>query len=188
MTVITDWSSAGLDHQIDAPFWERPMTQEYNRSGIEAWPDVSSPGFGVKRPKKKMMRAWTRALLAAAVVAVALFTPPDAHARSRFHFGFGNHSGYDHSRYYGYRYYAPRHHYYGYRRPYYGYRYRSYRGRGYPPPPTNSQPAPSAPTTSPAEQATNCREFTKTIVIDGQEQTAHGTVCRQSDGSWRIVN
>jgi surface antigen len=30
----------------------------------------------------------------------------------------------------------------------------------------------------------NCRAFTETIYIDGQPQTARGTACRNSDGTW----
>jgi len=33
-----------------------------------------------------------------------------------------------------------------------------------------------------------CREYQQTVVIDGREQRAYGTACRQPDGSWRIVN
>lgn len=33
-----------------------------------------------------------------------------------------------------------------------------------------------------------CREFTTTVNIDGEQQNAYGTACRQPDGSWRIVN
>lgn len=33
-----------------------------------------------------------------------------------------------------------------------------------------------------------CHEFQTTIVIDGQRQPAHGTVCQQPDGSWRVVD
>jgi surface antigen len=33
-----------------------------------------------------------------------------------------------------------------------------------------------------------CREFQQTVVIGGEEEQAHGTACRQSNGSWRIVN
>jgi surface antigen len=32
-----------------------------------------------------------------------------------------------------------------------------------------------------------CREYTQTVVINGQKQTAYGHACRQPDGSWRIV-
>ncbi|NWH09646.1 MAG: glycine zipper 2TM domain-containing protein [Alphaproteobacteria bacterium] len=32
-----------------------------------------------------------------------------------------------------------------------------------------------------------CREYTQTIYIDGRRQTAQGVACRQSDGTWRIV-
>jgi surface antigen len=34
----------------------------------------------------------------------------------------------------------------------------------------------------------NCREYTTAVTVDGQKQTAYGTACRQSDGSWKIVN
>lgn len=33
-----------------------------------------------------------------------------------------------------------------------------------------------------------CREFSQTIVVGGQKQDAFGTACRQSDGSWQVVN
>jgi surface antigen len=33
-----------------------------------------------------------------------------------------------------------------------------------------------------------CREYAQTITVDGKTETAHGTACRQPDGSWKIVN
>ena len=33
-----------------------------------------------------------------------------------------------------------------------------------------------------------CREYTQTILIGGTEHTAHGTACRQPDGSWTLAN
>ncbi|SVA64445.1 uncharacterized protein METZ01_LOCUS117299, partial [marine metagenome] len=33
-----------------------------------------------------------------------------------------------------------------------------------------------------------CREFTTTVLIGGEEQQGYGTACRQSDGSWKIIN
>jgi len=33
-----------------------------------------------------------------------------------------------------------------------------------------------------------CREFQQTVTIGGKTEQAIGTACRQSDGSWRIVN
>ena len=33
-----------------------------------------------------------------------------------------------------------------------------------------------------------CREFHQSIVIDGKEQSAYGTACRQPDGQWKIAN
>ncbi len=32
-----------------------------------------------------------------------------------------------------------------------------------------------------------CREYTQTIVVGGKKQSGHGTACRESDGSWQIV-
>ena len=33
-----------------------------------------------------------------------------------------------------------------------------------------------------------CRDYTHTIYIDGQPQTARGRACRQSDGTWKPVS
>lgn len=33
-----------------------------------------------------------------------------------------------------------------------------------------------------------CRDYTSTIYIDGQPQTARGTACRNPDGTWSPVN
>ena len=33
-----------------------------------------------------------------------------------------------------------------------------------------------------------CREYTTTVIVGGQQQSAYGTACRQPDGSWKIVN
>ena len=35
---------------------------------------------------------------------------------------------------------------------------------------------------------TYCREYQTTVLIDGKQERATGTACRQSDGSWKIVN
>lgn len=35
---------------------------------------------------------------------------------------------------------------------------------------------------------TYCREFEQYITIDGQENKATGTACRQPDGSWRVIS
>ncbi|MFC1491609.1 RT0821/Lpp0805 family surface protein [Nitrospinota bacterium] len=32
-----------------------------------------------------------------------------------------------------------------------------------------------------------CRPFTQTIVVDGKNETAKGTACRNPDGTWRII-
>jgi len=31
-----------------------------------------------------------------------------------------------------------------------------------------------------------CREFTQVVYIGGNPESAHGTACRQADGSWKI--
>lgn len=33
-----------------------------------------------------------------------------------------------------------------------------------------------------------CREYSTTVTVGGKEQEAFGTACRQSDGSWKIVD
>ncbi len=33
-----------------------------------------------------------------------------------------------------------------------------------------------------------CREFHETVFIDGQEETAYGTACKDAYGKWQIVN
>ncbi len=35
---------------------------------------------------------------------------------------------------------------------------------------------------------TYCREYQQTVLINGKQEKASGTACRQPDGSWRIVN
>lgn len=50
---------------------------------------------------------------------------------------------------------------------------------------TTTAQAPAS--TSPAAKGP-CRDFQQTIVIDGQRVPAHGTVCQQADGTWRVVD
>jgi surface antigen len=33
-----------------------------------------------------------------------------------------------------------------------------------------------------------CREYQQKIVVGGETHQAHGTACRQPDGSWKVVN
>jgi surface antigen len=33
-----------------------------------------------------------------------------------------------------------------------------------------------------------CREYQTSVVIDGRQQSAYGTACRQPDGSWEVVS
>ncbi len=37
-------------------------------------------------------------------------------------------------------------------------------------------------------QGQNCREYQQTVTIGGKTEQAYGTACRQSDGSWKVVN
>lgn len=37
-------------------------------------------------------------------------------------------------------------------------------------------------------QGSYCREYSQWVVIDGREERAYGTACRQPDGSWQIRN
>lgn len=62
-----------------------------------------------------------------------------------------------------------------------------------PPPPVVYVPSPAqvypvAPTSAPVGEQEECREYQSTSTIDGQPQQTFGTVCRQADGTWRIVN
>ncbi|WP_245987092.1 RT0821/Lpp0805 family surface protein [Azospirillum thermophilum] len=38
-----------------------------------------------------------------------------------------------------------------------------------------------------AQGGAYCREFQQTIVVGGRTEQAHGTACREPDGSWKIV-
>jgi len=33
-----------------------------------------------------------------------------------------------------------------------------------------------------------CREYQQTVTINGRQEKAYGTACRQPDGSWKIIN
>ena len=37
-------------------------------------------------------------------------------------------------------------------------------------------------------EGTYCREYQTTVLIEGKQERATGTACRQADGSWRVVN
>ena len=34
---------------------------------------------------------------------------------------------------------------------------------------------------------TYCREFTQTVTVGGETQSAYGTACREPDGTWRLI-
>lgn len=38
-----------------------------------------------------------------------------------------------------------------------------------------------------AEDRSYCREFQQVVSVDGKNQQAHGTACREDDGTWRIL-
>ena len=54
-------------------------------------------------------------------------------------------------------------------------------------PAPTAQPAEPAPAPTP-EQESYCREIIMDVVIDGVEQQAYGTACREPDGRWKIKN
>ncbi len=33
-----------------------------------------------------------------------------------------------------------------------------------------------------------CREYQQTVTINGKQEQAYGTACRQPDGSWKVIN
>ena len=37
------------------------------------------------------------------------------------------------------------------------------------------------------ENGVACREYTRTVYVDGNAQTEHGSACRRSDGTWASV-
>lgn len=39
-----------------------------------------------------------------------------------------------------------------------------------------------------ADNGQYCREYSQTINVGGQSERAYGTACRNSDGSWKVVN
>ena len=52
----------------------------------------------------------------------------------------------------------------------------------------NSSGKTAPPPVNTADATGPCREFQTHIIIDGKSEPAHGTACRQPDGTWRVVN
>ena len=53
--------------------------------------------------------------------------------------------------------------------------------------PNNGHSGATVPTkTYYSNSGTPCREFETSIIIGGKRESAYGTACRQSDGSWKI--
>jgi surface antigen len=46
---------------------------------------------------------------------------------------------------------------------------------------------PAAGSSSTAQPATNCREFTQQVIIGGKPTQAVGQVCQQPDGTWKVM-
>lgn len=44
------------------------------------------------------------------------------------------------------------------------------------------------PTNTVSRGGSVCREYTQTIYVEGQSETAVGTACRNPDGTWSVVN
>ena len=38
-----------------------------------------------------------------------------------------------------------------------------------------------------AQNGAYCREYEQTVTINGENESAYGTACRQSDGNWQVV-
>ena len=53
--------------------------------------------------------------------------------------------------------------------------------------PVDVAPLPPAVAPPASFDSNNCREYQTSVTIDGRAQRAFGRVCRQSDGSWRVV-
>lgn len=34
----------------------------------------------------------------------------------------------------------------------------------------------------------NCREYQTTVMVNGKQERAYGTACRQPNGSWKVIN
>ncbi len=134
--------------------------------------------------------------MALVALMLAAFGPSAGQARAEvsIHLGYGIGSGYGspygYYRHRGYGYPYRYRHSYGYPiyRPGYSYVRPYYADPVYAP--SRSAPPPPAPAAQarPPYDTSFCREYTRQIVIDGEEQTAYGTACRQSDGTWRILN
>ncbi len=124
------------------------------------------------------MRVRKHFIFAAAVVAVTIFGPSNASAWGYSQHGYGSYFGLGRHFGFGRHYGFGRHHRYG---------RRHYRGRSYALPPAHSWSPRPEPTPSTADPASNCRDFTTTVVIDGDEQTVSGTACRRPDGQWKVV-
>ena len=113
---------------------------------------------------------------AASIIAMLVFmcALPDAYARGRVVIGGGVIVG------------EPYHPY----PPYYGYPYYAYPPTYYPPP----EPIYPPPPPTPMDQYYNgpgnryCREYHRTVIINGQRQEAYGHACRQPDGTWQIID
>lgn len=163
------------------------------------------------------MRLGRYLILAAAIAALGLVVSSESRAGSKFHFGYSHHdstSSYggfglrhgDGHRSFKHRYgHAPGHGYgrkfrhgrhYGHRRLHlfglylfgHGPRYDGYARRDHAAPRYEEPRAAPRRRASAARAAPYCREYTKTVIVGGVEQTAYGTACWQSDGSWKLVN
>jgi surface antigen len=55
-------------------------------------------------------------------------------------------------------------------------------------PDTGSQVAVTPTRTYTGASGQYCREYDTRVTIDGKREDAHGTACRQDDGSWQIVS
>ena len=149
----------------------------------------------MNRLKGRGMKTGLHIALAVFITAVAVLLPPATYAGDRHHYSRHNYG--HHYRGYNHRH---GHHYRGhgvnfgfsllfplgyYSRPYYEPPPRVYYVPVQPQPTVTQRSYAQTPTPSKSDY---CREYTRKIIIDGEESTAYGTACLQEDGRWRIIN
>ena len=126
-------------------------------------------------------------ILALAILATGVLLSPYASADGYRHgHRYGHHHGGGDSFNFGFDFVFPIFSYgYPYDYPYYG------RQPVYVEPARIPAPAvlPEQPAyTANQEEPAYCREYTKKIIVEGNEEMAYGTACLQEDGNWRIMN
>ena len=149
----------------------------------------------MNRLKGTGMKTGMHITLAVMIATIAMLLPPASYAGDRHYYSRHN---YGHN--YRGHYNRHGHHYRGhgvnfgfsllfpigyYSRPYYEPPPRVYYVPVQPQPRVAQQSYAQPP---PQAKSEYCREYSRKIMIDGEESMAFGTACLQEDGRWRIVN